>query len=107
MWRCWAKVVDLKRCLRERRVDSRVEISVSDGVVLWVDREVWARAGRRLEAFFLRFRFGLVTVVQVLFMVRIRLKSKGWDCGMRAWRRVGGVIELVRALKKDIRWFGE
>jgi len=32
--------VDLKRCLCERRMDSRVEISVSDGVVLWVDKEV-------------------------------------------------------------------
>ena len=71
--RSWAKVVDLKRCLCERRVDSRVEMSVSDEVVPLVDKGGLGWSDSRLGGFFLRLRLGCVTVVQVLlFMVWVR-----------------------------------
>ena len=66
VWRFWAKVVDLKRCLCESRVDSRVEMSVSDGAVSREDEDALVGSDSWFRGFFLRLRLGFVMVVQLL-----------------------------------------
>ena len=75
MRRFWAKVVDLKRCLCERMVDSRVEMSVSDGVVSEVDKVEFGGSDSRLEGFLLRLRLRFVTVVQMLLLFMVWVQA--------------------------------